>query len=483
MPSPALVPHAPRLGLRAFRALVVCVALAPESAAQSGLLRPLDPLRPGAAVRLRYASPSDPGRPYVVGLSLPTATGTPLADGRVLPFALDALFFAALDPASPYFVGMGGALDALGEAEATMLLPADPSLVGLECAAGGVALDPSAPGGVARVSAPLRLKVLATTPAPDFSAVTARLQQAVAANELPGCTLAVVAEGTTLYQQSFGTFGPSTTVPIASATKWLSALVLMSAVEDGALALDTPLSALYPATANGPKASVTVRQMFSHTAGFGPNAPCLGAGGSTLQLCALSILAQPLVYPPGTAFLYGGVSMQLAGAAMEAALANFGAPETFYGRFQSRLKTPLGLPTLDFDSATNPRVAGGMIGGAADLPPVLSMLLALGRYGAVDVFRPSTVARMLQDETAALPILSSPGDVLAASGYGVGVWRTRLDPNDGAFEAASMGAFGSVFWVDFTRGYGAWLLTLDSGTADAASVYFDLRPLLEAALP
>jgi CubicO group peptidase (beta-lactamase class C family) len=92
----------------------------------------------------------------------------------------------------------------------------------------------------------------------DFSAADAVIEGLLASHPaIAGAGLRVGrAEGEPLHERFFGSYGPQTVVPLASATKWLSAAILLRAVEDGLLGLDTPVAQALPGS-TGSKAAMT----------------------------------------------------------------------------------------------------------------------------------------------------------------------------------------------------------------------------------
>src|SRR6185295_1027121 len=107
-----------------------------------------------------------------------------------------------------------------------------------------------------------------------------------------GASLRVDQRGVTLYQRSFGTYTPGTVVPIASATKWLSAAVVMSLVDEGRLRLDDRVAQYIPSF-TGPKAAITIRQCFTHTSGLPDNDASISDDTITLRQAADRIALLP----------------------------------------------------------------------------------------------------------------------------------------------------------------------------------------------
>lgn len=107
---------------------------------------------------LRVSFPTQAGNPFVAVCGLSGfSPGIPLADGRVIPINVDAATLASLGGAlAPLFAGNVGRLDARGAAVATLRVGALARLApGLRIWFAAVALDPTAPLGIADVSAPL----------------------------------------------------------------------------------------------------------------------------------------------------------------------------------------------------------------------------------------------------------------------------------------------------------------------------------------
>ncbi len=114
------------------------------------------PATPGTTMTLTLSSPrpSDAGKIYVLGLSFSTrpALGT-FAGGEVLNLAADTLLAVTVANTLPaIFSGFQGALDGQARGQAAVHIPAAmPPGLNLPVHAGGVVLDPGAPGGVSTV--------------------------------------------------------------------------------------------------------------------------------------------------------------------------------------------------------------------------------------------------------------------------------------------------------------------------------------------
>jgi serine-type D-Ala-D-Ala carboxypeptidase/endopeptidase len=263
-------------------------------------------------------------------------------------------------------------------------------------------------------------------------------------------SLLILNDGQKLHELYAGNFNPGTLRLIASSSKWLSAVVIMSLVDDGLMSLDDPVSRYFPQDYTGVKGTITLRQMFSHTSGLPgeETADVLSNDSITLLQAGRFIGTNNLIAAPGTVFCYGGLSMQLAGACAEVA-----SGQSWSNLVELRLKRPLGLTATTYGATPNPRIAGGASSTLYEYATVLQMLLNHGLWGTNRVLSSNAVFVMQQDQTAGAQILCSPyskygqGDTR----YGIGEWREVVAAGGGTIQVGSGGAFGFTPWIDVTR--------------------------------
>lgn len=292
----------------------------------------------------------------------------------------------------------------------------------------------------------------------NFSALTALAQGAVQGvnveTPVPGFEILLRRDGQVIYHRAFGTWSLGRVAAADSATKTVSGALMMSLAETstGGFSLDARLGEFLSAYNTGDKRPITVRQAFSHTSGMGNNDAsfALSAPSITLRQSAALLSSEPLVASPGTAFYYGGFSMQAAGAAAEVAA---GLP--FSQLMSERLTAPLGMASTRFYTAsdTNPRIAGGIESTAADFSVFMDTLLNDGvhRTTGVRVLSAASVAEMFARQTTdAQTVLASPVD---NNRYGIGVW---LDQQGYAgapvMDQLAAGARGFHSWIDQSEG-------------------------------
>jgi CubicO group peptidase (beta-lactamase class C family) len=158
----------------------------------------------------------------------------------------------------------------------------------------------------------------------DFSAADAAMQGLLDADGIGDGGLVIGSARGLWHEQYFGAYDDTTVLPLASASKLLSGVRIMQLVDRHVLDLDAPVSGylsgpLYPWSTTA--APITLRQMFSHTAGYGDDEddPVLSDHTITLAQSVQEIASNyqglsPQNYlPVGAYFAYGGVSMQIGG--------------------------------------------------------------------------------------------------------------------------------------------------------------------------
>ncbi|MCU0867322.1 MAG: beta-lactamase family protein [Planctomycetes bacterium] len=301
---------------------------------------------------------------------------------------------------------------------------------------------------------------VAQGPCHDLQGITSIAQELLSTYPADGSSCVRYEQfGQQRYEQAFGSFTLGQVVPIASATKTLSAAVLMSLVDSGVLSLDDRVGQWLPEWNTGLRAQITLRMCFSHTAGMLAAHPLVGDDTTTLRQAAFNLASVPLQAVPGNRFVYGGVSMHVAGAVCEVA-----SGQSWAQLFAQRIAVPCQLTATDYlgiGSATNPRIAGGARSNLRDFANFMTMLRQRGQWNGVQVLSAASVDTMLTDQTSSVPIGSTPHPQQAP--YGIGIWLDRRDSLGRTLVASAVGAFGFAGWVDRAHdGSGVFVVDFDN---------------------
>jgi len=361
------------------------------------------------------------------------------------------------------------------------------------------------------------------------------LRSMVQSKAIVGVSALVYERGQEAY---FGAFGQAdrendkpmardTIVQIFSMTKPIIGVALMKLYERGKFQLDDPLANYLPEYANvrvyagqdangqpkleAPKRPILVRDILRHTAGFGVDdqspvgalyrqAALREGFQNTTAVVSQKLAAVPLLYQPGTRWLYSdAVDIQ---AALTEKLS--GIPMDRY--LDLHIFKPLGMTTTRYTilptDADRPRLAAmytrnddgtftrqtddeaykfnsaswpykpgsfGLVSTLDDYMKFARMLLGGGKLGRARILKPETVKLMATDampkEVTDKSWLPSKGQV----GFGID-FAVRIAPPKDASE--SSGAVGEFFW----DGAASTLFWVDPRNDIAAVMFTQMRP-------
>ena len=310
----------------------------------------------------------------------------------------------------------------------------------------------------------------------DFAPVDKVLQTAVDGKVLKACSLLLIKDGKVVYKKGFGGWTTDKVVPIASGSKWLSGGVIMALVDEGKISLDDSVSKYLPGY-TGEKGEMTIGQMFSHTSGMPISDISVNKTDITLEENARFLAKLDLIASPGTAFAYGGASMQAAGRAVEVA-----GGKTWFQLFDERIAKPLGMNQTNYygvisgEVSKNARIAAGAQTTLDDFAKFLTMILNDGLYQGKQILSKKALEVMLTDRTKGLkvigPVFADRYPPWGKLGYGIGVWLKIDESTGNVVEAYSPGAFGFLPWIDFEHKVIGVFLT-ETSAAVAMPIYLE----------
>lgn len=291
--------------------------------------------------------------------------------------------------------------------------------------------------------------------APEDSKLAAALEDLARPLAVDGAGLAIGERGRLLHQSLFGEFAADRELPIASASKWLAVATILSLVDDGTLDLDATVATYLPEFADADRRLITLRQCLSCTAGFPANARKARDADLALDACVRELADVPLQYAPGTEWVYGGVTFQVA-----ACCAMRKTGKDWHTLFAQRIAEPLDLKTTRFGAllplgaaagtAKNPWVAGGAVSSLRDYERFCAMLSNGGELDGVRVLKKESVATMFtaqtDDSRMTVRFDGFEGDL----DYGLGTWMQNLP--GGLVRASDAGALGFFPWIDLDTG-------------------------------
>jgi serine-type D-Ala-D-Ala carboxypeptidase/endopeptidase len=284
-----------------------------------------------------------------------------------------------------------------------------------------------------------------TASSPSFAAVDSAMRARL--RDQHGGAVLVVHDRTTMHRRTFQGLRGTTRLPVASASKWLTAATLMTLVDQGRVGLDDPVARYLPSF-RGEKGTITIRSLLSHTSGL-PDLDCEGDPTTTLAACAESAAQLTANATPGRTFRYSGVGYEIAAHIIEAVTG-----EPFERAFQDRIAQPVGMKRTHFDEidgqqTENPNPAASAISTLDDYARFLDMLLHLGVSGSQRVLSSGAVLEIERDQVQGLDTRSDAAvQITRIPTYGLGVWRDVTGLMDESIVVSGSGALGFYPWID-----------------------------------
>ena len=349
----------------------------------------------------------------------------------------------------------------------------------------GLPIDPSATDTTATATVSASPSTSGSTTASrayDFRDVSGLMDGFVAERGLAGAGLIVVEhDDGIVHEEYWGEFDAERTSLIASASKMISAGVLLRLDDGGFLDIDAPVADVVEWGSGNP--AITPAQLLSNSSGLVGIFPdpvylpyiCQYLPEGSLQDCAASIYTtiddDADVIAPDTSFRYGGGQWQVAGAVAEVASGRSWAElidETYvqpcgldpgslgYSNYISQMGNGIDYPTeFNGDPSTlvatsNPNVEAGAYATPRVFAELLLMYLRGGKCGdGQQVLSEKAIDRMVADRVGAV----YDGSAGPGLGYGMGWWIHRQD----GF-VYSLGAYGAVPTLDLDEGFGYYLV-------------------------
>jgi len=290
-------------------------------------------------------------------------------------------------------------------------------------------------------------------------------------------------DDTLVYKKELGEFNTKTQAPIASCSKWLTAALVMTFVDEGKLSLDDKISKWLPEFEKYGKNYITIRHCLSHMTGIRSEPISLlklfeRKKFSSLEDEVNSFAAKDIQTNPGEEFRYRNLGLNIAGRVLEVI-----TKKKFDMLARQRLFVPLAMRKTTFStldaSAVNP--SGGALSTPDDYMHFLIMLLNRGVYQGKRILSEEVVKQLLTIQTKPEIIKYAPK---AAQGYNYALGAWVVEEKDGKATAlASPGLFGTWPMIDYCRGY-AYLFFVKSLLGEqGAEAQMEIKGLVDEKFP
>jgi CubicO group peptidase (beta-lactamase class C family) len=311
----------------------------------------------------------------------------------------------------------------------------------------------------------------------DFSGVDQLLQRNQ--KSLGNNVVALVyKDGKVVYQKELGElFNAKTQAPIASCSKWLTAALVMTFVDQGKISLDDPVAKYIPSFNKYMKSYVTIRHCLSHTTGIERESGRVKILNQkkfeNLEEEVNTIATKEISNNPGMEFFYGSYGLNIAARVCEIV-----GKKSFERLIQERVTRPLKMRGTNFtnESGNAPNPSGGAQSTANDYMNFLIMILNKGMFENKRILSEDAITEMQKIQTTDLPVKYVP-KVAEGYEYGLGEWIMEKDAVGKAIVVSSPGLFGTWPYIDICRKYAAIIFVktlLSEQKKDLAMQFKDL---------
>ena len=272
---------------------------------------------------------------------------------------------------------------------------------------------------------------------------------------------------------------PSSRISIASSSKWLSAALVMTFVDEKKLSLEDTVGKYLPVMTLHGKGNIKIWQCLSHLTGINP-----GTFKESLQTfkdlntmneAMEKIASLPTEGEPGKSFHYSSIGLEIAAAIIEK-IGN----KPFEEIFEERIAKPCGMVSTDFGHAKVPVAAGGAFSTAGNYLNFLIMILNNGKFDGRQILSASSIDKMQHNYAKEAAIAFTPAEA-GNWGYGFGEWT--IDDNPGrSLAVSSPGLFGSFPLIDNEKKYAAVLFCFNLKSEGRHEKYTDLKSRIDNAI-
>lgn len=284
-----------------------------------------------------------------------------------------------------------------------------------------------------------------------------------------------------IYKKELGDFKANSIAPIASCSKWLTAALIMTFVDEGKLSLDDKVSKYIPEFTDYGKGYITIRNCLSHTTGIEDKPGIAGiienSRFTTLEDEVNSFMSKHEIFAqPGQQFAYSSAGLNIAGRVLEII-----SKKPFDQLMTQRIFRPLNMKFSTFYSERAVNPSGGAKSTASDYMNFLVMILNKGSFNGKRILSESSVAEMQKTVINQNMIKYTP-DIAQGYNYALGEWVLETDESGNSTVVASPGLFGTWPYVDKKDGYACIIFVKTLLRNSRREVYTDLMQTIDAAV-
>jgi CubicO group peptidase (beta-lactamase class C family) len=291
-------------------------------------------------------------------------------------------------------------------------------------------------------------------------------------------TVLIYKGGKILYKKEMGESKANIPVAAGSSSKWLTAALVMTLVDQGKLSLDDKVSTYLPIFKTYGKAFITVRQCLTHFTGLAS----AGLGNirlghySSLEEEVNDLVKREIKTNPGTEFVYSDAGFDIVGRVLEVI-----AKKPFDRLIKETLFRPLLMQRSTFTSEHAVDPAEGALCSPVEYLNFTAMILGKGVFNGKRVLSEQSVGELLKTAVTPALIKSYPIGVDGYN-YALGAWIQSADAGGNASVIVAPSLTGSWAFVDFANQYAAVIMVTKSFNEPKKQAYAAIKEAMDSVL-
>ncbi len=279
-------------------------------------------------------------------------------------------------------------------------------------------------------------------------------------------------DGKVIYKKETEGFDTRAQASIGYASKWLTAALVMTFVDQGKLSLDDKVSTYIPIFVPYNKKFVTIRHCLSDLTGIQPGD---GSPASLEEMVNNYASKRDIVTNTGTAFSYSNVGINIAARVCEII-----SKRGFEQLINDKIIRPCGMRNTSFfnNSGGSVNPASGGNSTASDYLNFLAMILNKGMFNGKRILSEASVEEMMKPQIPTGISKTSPKPVEGFN-YATGCWIQEADAEGKAITVSAPGMFGTWPWVDICRNYAAIVFVKSNNGESNKLTYTSLKSFID----
>jgi CubicO group peptidase (beta-lactamase class C family) len=276
---------------------------------------------------------------------------------------------------------------------------------------------------------------------------------------------------------------------IASSSKWFTAALLMTYIDENKVRLTDSVGKFLPVMTKYGKGGIKVWQCLNHTTGIksgGLRDMLNGMKNVTSMFQSIEQIAMlPMEGTPGKYFHYSNTGLQIVAAIIEKV-----SEKDFETAFKERIADPLEMKNTDFGKNGVPLAAGGAFSTTEDYMNFLIMLLNEGEFNGKRIISKALVNEMQKNRLGRDVEMAYSPEEAGNWGYGFGEWimdaplavsekKDAMPVSKRGVAVSSPGLFGSFPWIDNDKKYCAFLFVYNLKNKGRHEKYKELKGLVD----